>query len=453
MTSTWSFAQADSRNYARVLLIFLFFINLLNYVDRLVISGLLEPIRKDFGLNDAQLGTIALAFLVPYTLLPPVVGWIGDRARRTTLISMAIGVWSFATGAAGLALGFRTLAATRAVVGVGEATYMTSAPSLIADIFPPGKRGAAMSLFYMASPVGAGLGVTLGGLIAAAYGWRTACMAVGIPGIVMALIMLFTAEPRRGQFDPQQASERPPLATAFRELIRNRPFLLLVVAYTFQTLSYNPIEFWVPTILQRDKGISLVQASATYGAVVFVAGLLGPLVGGLLGDLLAKRKPSAYYSISALSSLACIVPLLAIAMLSRGIPLFVALFGEIFLGNMSTGLVFAILVAIVIPGLRGTATAVILTVIHLLGDGISQPLIGWISTQLSVGSPLSGVLQRVGDALHVPAGSHLSLALVSVSLPATVMAAGLYALAAQRRNHAARAEENALPVTDQDHSF
>ena len=286
--SKWSLANANAPHYARLMLILLFFINLLNYIDRLVISGLLEPIRKDLGLNDAQLGTIALAFLVPYTILPPFVGWIGDRAQRTKLIAGAIGVWSFATAAAGLAVGFRSLVATRVVVGVGESTYMTSAPSLIADTYAPSKRGAAMSLFYTASPIGAGLGVTLGGLIAAAYGWRAACMIVGIPGILLALLLLLAAEARRGKFDPNEAPERPKLKVAFRALIHNRPFLLLVLAYTFQILSYNPIEFWVPTILQRDKGISLAQTSATYGAVVFVAGLLGPIVGGLLGDMLAK---------------------------------------------------------------------------------------------------------------------------------------------------------------------
>jgi MFS transporter, Spinster family, sphingosine-1-phosphate transporter len=433
LSSKWSLRSADAPRYAQFMLILLFFINLLNYIDRLVISGLLEPIRKNLGLNDAQLGTIALAFLVPYTILPPFVGWIGDRAQRTKLIAGAIGVWSFATAAAGLAVGFRSLVATRIVVGVGESTYMTSAPSLIADTFAPSKRGAAMSLFYTASPIGAGLGVTLGGLIAAVYGWRSACLIVGIPGILLALILLYAAEPRRGHFDPDEASERPELKVAFRALIRNRPFLLLVFAYTFQILSYNPIEFWVPTILQRDKGISLAQTSATYGAVVFVAGLLGPLVGGLLGDMLAKRQGSAYYTISALSSAACVVPLLAIAILPRGVPLFAALFGEIFLGNMSTGLVFAILVGIVAPGLRGTATAVTLLVIHLLGDGISQPLIGRISNQLSLGSPLTSLIQCAGSMLHVPVQSHLSLALVTVSLPTTVIAAGLYLLAASGR--------------------
>jgi MFS family permease len=429
MTLNRAFTRTDSPNYPRFILIFLFFINLLNYIDRLVISGLLEPIRKDLGLTDAQLGAIALAFLIPYSFLPPLVGWIGDRAKRTRLIAIATGLWSLATGAAGLAVRFGQLVASRAVVGVGEATYMTTAPSLLADVFGLGKRGRAMSFFYMASPIGAGLGVTLGGLLAATYGWRIACMMVGMPGIVMALIMLFVAEPRRGELDPQQSPERPPLKIAIHELVRNRPYLLLVVAYTLQIFSYNPVEFWVPTILQREKGITLVHASTAYGAVVFVAGILGPLMGGFLGDLLAKKKSSGYYTVCAISCVLCVVPLLAIAMLSSGVALFAALFGEVFLGNMSTGLVFAILVGIVIPGLRGTATAVLLTVIHVLGDAISQPLIGRISTELSNGSSLTAALQRLGDVLHIAPQNHLSLALVSFARPSTVLAAALFWMA------------------------
>jgi MFS family permease len=443
MSGKWSFTQKDSPSYPRFLLIFLFFINLLNYIDRLIISGLLEPIRRDLQLSDAQLGAIALAFLIPYSFLPPMVGWIGDRARRTTLIALATGLWSIATGAAGLVTRFAQLVASRAVVGVGEATYMTTAPSLLADVYGVGKRGTAMSFFYMASPIGAGLGVTLGGLIAAAYGWRAACLLVGLPGILMALIMLLVAEPRRGELDPQQAAERPPLKIAIRALLRNRPYLLLMAAYTVQIFSYNPIEFWVPAILQREKGISLIHASTAYGAVVFLAGVLGPLMGGFLGDLLAKRKASGYYTVCAISCLVCVVPLLAIALLSSGAPLFVALFGEIFLGNMSTGLVFAILVGIVIPGLRGTATAVLLTVIHVFGDAISQPLIGRISSELNQGSALTAVLQHIGDALHIPAQNHLSLALISFAIPSTIVAGALFWLARFNKPSQAGSESTA----------
>jgi MFS transporter, Spinster family, sphingosine-1-phosphate transporter len=431
--SAFRLFRRDSPSYARVLLLLLFTINLLNYIDRLVISGLLEPIRKDLGLSDAQLGKIALAFLIPYSILPPLVGWIGDRAKRTRLIAGAVTVWSVATGFAGFARSFAQLAATRSVVGVGEATYMTVAPSLIADTYAPGKRGRAMSLFYIASPVGAALGVILGGLIAAAYGWRIACFMVGMPGVVLALTMTRFPEPPRGLMDPEQMSERPSLRVAARELVTNTPFLLLVLAYTVQSFSYNPIEFWVPTILQRDKSIALVQASATYGVVVFVAGLLGPLVGGFVGDALAKRKSLAYYWICAGSALACVLPVIAIVTVQSRLPLFAAIFSEVFLGNISTGLVFAILVSIVAPGLRGTATAIILTVMHLLGDGISQPLIGRISSQLADDHSRYGLLSRVGAALQVPETHHLSLALLTVSVPATALAFLLYLLAAYNR--------------------
>ncbi len=415
-----------SAAYARSLLGLLFTINLLNYIDRLVISGLLEPIRKDLGLNDAQLGIIGLAFLLPYSLLPPIVGWIGDRAKRTKLISAAISVWSLATGIAGLAHGFIQLALTRAVVGVGEATYMTVAPSLIADCYPAGQRGTAMSLFYIASPVGAGLGVLLGGMVAAAYGWRTACLLVGLPGILMAVVIAVVPEPDRGTLDPGQEAHRPALGTAARQLLRNKAFLLLAAAYTVQSFAYNPIEFWLPTILQRDKGIPLAQASTAYGTIVFVAGVIGPFLGGLAGDLLVKRFKGAYYYLCAAAAVASVTPLVLIAIQERGTTLFSAAFFEIFFGNISTGLVFAILVTVVIPGLRGTATAVMLTVMHLLGDGISQPLIGHISTWLNSDSPLATATKSLGAAVHIPAQHHLSLALVCVTLPAFLLASLLY---------------------------
>ncbi len=241
-------------SYGKLLLALLFTINLLNYIDRLAISGLLEPIRKDLGLTDAQLGRIALAFLVPYAVLPLFVGWIGDRANRSRLIMLAISVWSGATAFAGLARGFGQLAATRAVVGVGEATYMTVSPSMIADVYGTSKRGSAMSLFYIASPVGSALGVILAGVIAAAYNWRVACLMVGLPGIVMAITMGFFPTPTtRGNLDPGQEAIRPSLSVAARNLVSNRPFLLLVLAYTVQVFAYNPVEFWLPTLLQRDK--------------------------------------------------------------------------------------------------------------------------------------------------------------------------------------------------------
>jgi MFS family permease len=433
MTVEKSVASSASTRYGRTVLGLLFTINLLNYVDRLAVSGLLEPIRKDLNLTDAQLGRIALAFLIPYSILPPVVGWIGDRSNRSRLIAWAIALWSAATAITGVTRSFGQLAATRAVVGVGEATYMTVAPSMVSDVYGSGTRGRAMSFFYTASPVGSALGVILAGLFASAYNWRVACMMVALPGIVMTLVMSFFPEPKRGALDAEQQAERPPLREAARSLMRNRPFLWLTLAYTVQVFAYNPVEFWLPTVLQRDKGIPLVQANTIYGVLVFVAGFLGPLLGGFFADMLIRRRRTVYYWICVASALGSVLPIVGFVFLGRGVPLFSAVFVEVFLGNVSTGLVFAILMTIVIPGLRGTATAIILTVMHLLGDGLSQPLIGQISSALqSGGSSLLGPGGKFPMLAQMARDQHLTLALACVAAPSMFLSAWLFFLAIPR---------------------
>lgn len=417
--------QSEGAVHSRMLLALLFIINLLNYIDRLTLSGLLEPIGKDLKLSDAQLGIVALAFLVPYSVLPPIVGWIGDRSQRSRLIALAVAVWSAATGFAGIVRNFAQLATTRAVVGVGEATYMSLAPSMIADAYPLGQRGTAMSLFYIASPVGAALGVFLGGVIGAAWGWRAACFIVGLPGLIMAIAIWLFPEPKRGGLDPDKPSERPPLREALTALARNKAYVLITLAYTVQLFAYNPIEFWLPTVLQRDKAIPLAQANSAYGVVVILAGILGPLIGGLLADRLVTRFTNAYYWICVSTALASVLPIVCFLVLPSGKPLFAAIFAEVFLGNMSTGIVFTILVSIVIPGLRATATAVVLTVIHVLGDAISEPLIGSISTHLQhlSAAKLAGLTSWLPSQL---VAQHLAMAICIVAAPAMALSGLLY---------------------------
>jgi hypothetical protein len=193
------------------------------------------------------------------------------------------------------------------------------------------------------------------------------------------------------------------------------------------------VEFWLPTVLQRDKGIPLVQANTIYGVLVFVAGFLGPLLGGFFADMLIRRRRTVYYWICVASALGSVLPIVGFVFLGRGVPLFSAVFVEVFLGNVSTGLVFAILMTIVIPGLRGTATAIILTVMHLLGDGLSQPLIGQISSALQSGG--SSLLEPRGKfpmLAQMARDQHLTLALACVAAPSMFLSAWLFFLAIPR---------------------
>jgi MFS family permease len=259
--------------YPRAFLALLFVVNLLNYIDRFAITGLIEPIRKDLGTQDAQMGMVGLAFTLTYSLLPPVFGWLGDQLPRTLIIGSSCAFWSVATAVTGLSQKVWQLAVMRGAVGIGEASYMSNAPGLVADLYPPAKRGSAMSLFYIAAPVGAAVGVTLGGVLGSSFGWRIACLLVALPGVIAAIAVWRLPEPVRGQFEEGLAVVPTSLWETARQLIGNRVFVLLTLAYTAQIFLQNAVEFWLPTVLQRDKGISLLEANTAYGAAGLVAGI------------------------------------------------------------------------------------------------------------------------------------------------------------------------------------
>jgi MFS transporter, Spinster family, sphingosine-1-phosphate transporter len=416
--------KAIEPGYARNFLFLLFVINLLNYIDRNAVTGLLEPIRKDFGATDAQMGLVGLAFLATYALLPPLFGWFGDRYARKTIIAWSATFWCFATAAAGLSRGVFQLSATRAAVGVGEASYMANAPSMIADLYKTEKRGSALSLFYVASPVGSALGVAIAGVLAGWFGWRSACFLVAAPGLIAAYVMSRMREPVRGSTEVDIVSRAaPPLRETLRYLLRNRAYVIMVIAYTGTVFAQNAVEFWLPTVLQRDKGIPIAEANALYGSMVMAAGLTGPLAGAFIANLFIKRTPGAYHYVSAAAGLLTALPLIIIVLAFNRPLLFTGVFLEAFLGNLSVGIAIAILVSVVLPELRATATAVMLTTVHVFGDVISQPLVGKLSTMME-----GGHLAALPAALGLGAEHHLSVALFVVATPAVIFAGIFYLL-------------------------
>src|SRR5688572_29586736 len=174
-------------------------LNLFNYLDRFVLSAVLTPLQKDLGINDGEAGRLVTAFMIGYFVTSPIFGWLGDRFSRKWLIAAGIFVWSLGTVLTGFAATFAVMIAFRVLVGLGEASYATISPSLISDTHPPKKRNNALTIFYVAIPVGAALGTIIGGLIAAKWGWRHAFIWAGVPGLFLALVLLPFAEPKRGE--------------------------------------------------------------------------------------------------------------------------------------------------------------------------------------------------------------------------------------------------------------
>src|SRR5712664_1136941 len=182
------------------------FINLFSYLDRYVLAGVLESLKhSDLGLSDANLGSLMSGFLIVYTLLAPVFGALGDRRSRPRLIAIGVACWSFATALSGFAGSYLALLAARASVGVGEAAYVTIAPSLLSDYFPVRQRGRVMAIFFCAIPVGSALGYVVGGLVDKHYGWRAAFFVAGTPGLLLAALCLLLRDPPRGVQDTDAA--------------------------------------------------------------------------------------------------------------------------------------------------------------------------------------------------------------------------------------------------------
>jgi MFS family permease len=361
-------------------------VNLFNYLDRFVVSALVESLkRSELSPTDAQLGLLQSGFIVVYMLASPAFGMLGDRTSRPRLIAAGVFVWSVATGLAGFARSFASLFVARATVGVGEAAYGTISPGLIADLFPRSARGRVMAIFFAAIPVGSALGFVLGGLVDHAFGWRAAFFVAGVPGLVLALLCLRLPDPPRGAQDDLAAPAPAPGPTAaYRDLLRNRSYVLTVLGYAAYTFALGGMAFWMPAFLERSRGVPPAQATVQFGAIVVATGLVGTFVGGWLGDLLLRRTAQAYLWVSSVSALLA-APLAWVAFVDPRPPVYLtALVAAELLLFASTGPINSNIVNVVQPRQRASAVALSILSIHLLGDVPAAPLVGRISDASSL---------------------------------------------------------------------
>ncbi len=365
-------------------------LNGLNYVDRYVGAATLPLILASLALSDAAGGLLQSVFIVTYALVCPIVGWLGDRGSRTRLAAVGVFVWSAATVASGLAPAYLALLLARAVVGVGEASYAVVTPSLLSDCYPAERRARVLGIFYAAIPVGTALGYIVGGLVGERHGWRSAFFLAGAPGLLLAFLLLAIREPARGAYDPGGVTASTPLTlgASLRALLARRSYVCNTLAQVIYTFAMGGLATWMPTYFVRERGIPLATAASTFGLLLVIAGFLGTLVGGRLGDTFARRAPAAHFLVSGwtlTASLAFTVP----AILAPSPRVFwPAMFVTLVLLFVNIGPLNAAMANVLPADLRARGFAMTTMVMHLLGDAASPWLIGVASDTVGLTVPV-----------------------------------------------------------------
>lgn len=379
----------------RAILALLTGLNFLNFIDRAVIAAVLTPMKKELALTNFEAGLLNTAFLIGYFATCPLFGARADKAARKRLITLGIIVWSAATVASGLATGFWSLLVARIVVGVGEASYAVLAPTIIDDLTPIDRKGTALSIFYIAIPLGYALGFILGGQLGEHWGWRNAFFMVGGPGIVLALTVLLIAEPQRKLLDA-----RAKLMDGLRELSQIPLFRRAVLGYTAYTAAVAGFSYWaIDFTLRAFPGeLTLASANKKFGGVLMFSGAIGTLLGGWFANRASASQrvsaDEAYDSVGnklavnallriAAIAMAVAAPLSAIGFFLPGATAFFAVSFFVQVGLfVTTSPVNAAVLRSVPVERRASAMAASIFTIHLLGDLWSAAALGLLLDNL-----------------------------------------------------------------------
>ncbi|MEP2103624.1 MAG: MFS transporter [Parasphingorhabdus sp.] len=399
LETTAGTSASTSSRYPNYVLGVLFVVTMLNFLDRQVISILAEPVKRDLGLTDTQIGLMTgLSFAIFYTTLAIPVAALADKWNRSRIIAIAIAVWSAMTVACGLSNNFIQLFLARVGVGIGEAGSAPASHSLIADLFPPERRAGALGILGMSVPIGAFIAYAGGGWIAENFSWRVAFFMAGLPGIIVALVIWFTVPDPRGKLSLAQAFERDPdkmtLTEALVQLSSKRAYWHLVAAGALvQFVSYGLASFY-GGLFVRVHGIGYGELGWKLGVMVGLSGGFGAWLGGKAGDYFGKLRATLPLLISGLILVAAApgmiwaiyAPSANIAVILLAIPTFAATFYY--------GPSFAALQRLASDQTRAMAVAIYLLIAGLIGLGVGPVFVGILSDMFAAELGEAGALQK-----------------------------------------------------------
>lgn len=370
-----------TNRYLGYALAVIFTANFLSYLDRQLVSALGTKLIAHFRLSDTEFGWVGSAFTIGYMVFAPIVSALIHKVRRTWIFAACVFVWSIATIFSGYAPNKWVLYATRFFIGVGEAGCLVIGPTLLSDYFSKEVRGKVLSVFFLALPLGGTAGYVAGGQLAKFFGWQQAFLIAGLPGFLIGALILALRDPApSGEADPHHPKGG---FKAYRALFGNRTLMLIILAQAFAVTFLQPLlHFGVP-FFEAERGMTNEQATLTLGVIALVAGGLGNMLSGVLGDRLARKGVRGPYSLLAGAAFALGFPCLLAG--------FLASQKAVWLGGLGLGAFFYFLCMPAVntqianatrPADRATAYALAVFILHLLGDTGANPAFGAVSDLL-----------------------------------------------------------------------
>ncbi|XP_055626649.1 protein spinster isoform X1 [Toxorhynchites rutilus septentrionalis] len=365
------------------------FVNLINYMDRFTIAGVLTDIQSYFSIGDDEGGLLQTAFVLSYMICAPLFGYLGDRYSRKWIMALGVFLWSTTTLLGSFMHQFGWFITFRALVGIGEASYSTIAPTIISDLFVGDTRSKMLAMFYFAIPVGSGFGYIVGSETAKFFGsWAYALRVTPLLGIIAVVLIAMLEDPERGQSEGSHQMEVTSYREDIKAIVRNPSFMLSTAGFTCVAFVAGALAWWGPKFIYLglvsqpgNENITLNDVSFTFGAITMTTGIIGVPLGSYLSQRFNRKYPRADAYICALG-LILSAPLLAGGMLmvtaNTTLAYVLVFFGELAL-NLNWAIVADILLYVVVPTRRSTAEAFQILISHAFGDAGSPYFVGLIS--------------------------------------------------------------------------
>ena len=374
-------------NHKWYVLALLFVTYIFNIVDRHIINILLEPIKIDLALSDAQAGFLAgFAFAIFYTVMGVPIAVLADRFNRAKLIALCVALWTVMTAMTGAASNFVSMAVARMGVGVGEAGLTPSANSLIGDVFKPNERGRAIGIYHSAVPIGSMIAAFLGGTLGSYVGWRMTFIILGVAGLlVAALVRITLIEPPRGYLDDVSSTpekEQYSVIETATYLFRLKSCRYFMAAVALVGFVGNAINTWTPAFFMRTHEMNLMDMAIVVGTIGGIGGAIGMVAGGLVADYYGSRDARSYMRIPAIALLTTLPLYSGVYLASEPWMASGMLIAPVITGAIIFPPIITLLQKLVKNNMRAVAVAILLLVLHLVGMGLGPLVVGLISDLL-----------------------------------------------------------------------